>query len=60
MRRVVEILLRFTAATGHQHPHLRTIIGNYEAMLQQMGYNQEQVKAELDKLGAPFGNHPGS
>jgi len=55
MRRVIEIFLRFTVATGHEHPHLRGAIGNYAALLQQMGYNEAQVVAELDKVGTPFG-----
>jgi tetratricopeptide (TPR) repeat protein len=60
MRRDVEILLRFTADTGHQHPQLRRAIANYTALLQQIGYNEERVKAELDKVGRPFGIQPGS
>ena len=55
MRRVVEIFVRFTAATGHEHPHFRVAIRNYTALLQQMGYSEEQVNAELDKIGSPFG-----
>jgi hypothetical protein len=55
MRRVVEMLLRFTVTTQHQHPHLRAAIGNYAALLEQMGYDQAQVMAQLDKVGKPFG-----
>jgi hypothetical protein len=55
MRRAAEILLRFTVAIGHLHPHLQAVIGNYAGLLKQMGYNHAQVNAELDKMGRPFG-----
>ena len=29
MRRHLEIFLKFTAATGHLHPHLQVAPGNY-------------------------------
>jgi tetratricopeptide (TPR) repeat protein len=55
MPRVVEILLRFTIATGHEHPHLRVAIGIYSTLLVQIGLNNEQVITELNKVGEPFG-----
>jgi tetratricopeptide (TPR) repeat protein len=55
MRRDLEILLRFTGATGHEHPYCQTALRNYTSLLQQMGYNREQVRAELDEMGRPFG-----
>ncbi len=60
LRRVVEILLQFNAATGHEHPHFRSAIANYTSLLEQMGYNQAQVTGEIDKLGGPFGIRLGS
>ena len=60
MRRAVEIFLKFTVATRHQHPHLQTVTKNYAALLEQMGYNQAQVFAELNKVGEPFGIQFGS
>lgn len=33
MRRAVEILLKFTRATGHPHPNLRTAIQNYRSFI---------------------------
>jgi len=59
-RRVVEIFLRFAVATGHEHPHFRTAIGNYAKLLEQMGYNQAKIVADLDKVGRPFGMRLGS
>jgi hypothetical protein len=59
-RRVVTIFVRFTDTTGHQHPHLRAAIRNYTALLEQMGYSEEQVNSELDKIGSPFGIKLGS
>jgi hypothetical protein len=37
MRRALEIFLTFTAATGHEHPYLRTIFANYAKLLQKLG-----------------------
>ncbi len=55
MRRVVEIFLGFTVATGHAHPHLRVAVGNYAALLEQMDRSPEEVRAQLDAVGEPFG-----
>ena len=60
MRRVIEIFLRFTSATGHEHPHLRAAVRHYTELLEQMGYNQAQMTAELDKVSSPFGIQLGS
>ena len=60
MRRAVESLLKFTVATGHEHPLQQAVINIYASMLQQMGYNPAQVTAELDKVGSPFGIQLGS
>ncbi|MBN1795601.1 MAG: tetratricopeptide repeat protein [Sedimentisphaerales bacterium] len=49
-RRTVEILLQFTRRTGHQHPHLMTVIENYAGLLIQMGLSKEQVNAKLKSL----------
>ena len=55
MRRVLQVLFRFAVATGHDHPHSQTAIENYTALLEQMGYDAEQVKTRLDNVGRPFG-----
>jgi len=55
MRRMVEILLRFTVATGHEHPYLQTVIGNYAGLLQQMGRSQQETQAQLNVVGRPYG-----
>jgi hypothetical protein len=34
---------------------LQAAIGNYAALLKQMGYYQAQVIAELNQVGKPFG-----
>jgi hypothetical protein len=41
MRRSVEIFVLFTRRTGHEHPHLRTAVGNYAGLLQAMGRSPE-------------------
>jgi hypothetical protein len=55
MRRAIEIYLKFTRETGHEHPNLRAVFGNYEGLLQQMGYSEEQVRARLQEIAAKYG-----
>jgi tetratricopeptide (TPR) repeat protein len=55
MNRVVEILLRFGAATGHEHPHLRGVIDNLTGLLAEMGLGQPQIDDRLNELGREFG-----
>ena len=59
MRRMVEIILKFTAATGHEHPHLRDAIGNYADLLKAMGKNDQEVLAQLKAVCEPYGIRPG-
>ena len=59
MRRAVEILLKFTKATGHQHPHLQMFIANYSGLLSEMGRSEAEVQAQLNALGQPYGLLPG-
>ena len=54
-RRVVEIFLKFTAATGHPHPHLQAALGNYASLLQAMGRSDAEVRQELTDLLAQHG-----
>ena len=49
-RRVLEILLKLTQSTGHEHPKLRTSIQNYHYILSVMGHTPEQIRARLDEM----------
>jgi nephrocystin-3 len=55
MRRHLEIFLKFTVSTGHQHPHFQAAIENYAGLLSQMGRNQPEVLAQINAIGKPFG-----
>jgi nephrocystin-3 len=55
MRRQLEILLKFTCATGHQHPHLLDAVNTYAGLLHQMGMSQEQVREKVEDLLAVYG-----
>jgi hypothetical protein len=55
MRRQLEIFLRFTVTAGHEHPQRRAAIGNYAVLLEQMGRDPEEVRAQLDAIAEPFG-----
>jgi Tfp pilus assembly protein PilF len=55
VRRYLEIFLQFTVTTEHEHPHLQTSIENYTRLLQQMGRSQQEIQAQLNVVGRPFG-----
>ena len=55
MRRMVEIFLKFTNATCHQHPHLQAAIRNYAGLLHAMGRSQQEIQAQLNAIGKPYG-----
>jgi hypothetical protein len=55
MRRVVEIVSKFTRDTGHEHPYLQTFRSNYEILLQQIGYPEEQARVRLQEIAAEHG-----
>jgi tetratricopeptide (TPR) repeat protein len=54
-QRTVEILLRFTVDTGHEHPHLQIAIARYKGVLQQMGRSEQEIQSQLNAVGRPFG-----
>ena len=47
MRRAAVILAKFTATTGHEHPHLQTACGNYHHLLVQSGQTAEEARERL-------------
>lgn len=55
MRRMLETLLRFTRATGHEHPNLKTGIKNYTSLLGQMGRSPKRILTQLNNLGRAYG-----
>jgi tetratricopeptide (TPR) repeat protein len=54
-RRMVEMLLQFTRATGHPHPHLQDAVDNYAGLLHAMGRSPAEIRDTLVKLGQRFG-----
>jgi len=50
-RRHVEIFIKFSLSTGHQHPHLQAAVGNYAILLEAMGWSREQIIDRLRKMG---------
>jgi tetratricopeptide (TPR) repeat protein len=57
-RRMLVILLKFTHATGHEHPHLRTAIGNYWQLLAETGLDEPGIARRLAEAGAEAGFAP--
>jgi hypothetical protein len=55
MRRIVEIFLKFNAATGHPHPHLQTAQRNCAGLLQAMDHSDVEVLQELTDLLPKYG-----
>ncbi|MFC1634703.1 tetratricopeptide repeat protein [Planctomycetota bacterium] len=51
MRTALSILTHFDRITEYQHPDLQTFVDNYADLLQEMGYNQEQIMTSLRELG---------
>ncbi len=55
MRRNVEMCLKFTQNSGHQHPHLMDAINNYASLLIKMGDTQPQALEKVRNLAQPYG-----
>jgi hypothetical protein len=55
MRRMVEIFLKFTGDTGHQHPHFQAAIKNYTKLLSELGHSQPEVQAQINTICKPYG-----
>ncbi|GEP45547.1 tetratricopeptide repeat protein [Brevifollis gellanilyticus] len=47
MRRTVDIFVRFTAQTGHEHPHLRAALDNYFTLLLESGQTEGNALQSL-------------
>lgn len=52
--RVVEILVNFTRATGHPHPHLNVSLNNYGGLLMRMGDSEAKAREKIDNLLRPL------
>ena len=55
MRRGLLIYFSFTRNTGHIHPHLPTVLGNYRRLLQALAIAETDLKARLLSLGPEAG-----
>jgi hypothetical protein len=51
MRRVLLIFLGFLRQ-GFEHPHLQAAIGNYAALLQEMGCSEEAIQTKIKAVVA--------
>jgi hypothetical protein len=54
MRQMWDILLKFTRATGHPHPHLQTVAKNYVGLLKAMGCTKGGALLKLHELAPEF------
>jgi hypothetical protein len=52
MRRHVMIFRKFQEATGREHPHWETVLGNYWGLLTAMGLNAAQIAAKMQALAS--------
>ena len=55
MRRGLVIFLKSTRATGHEHPHLRQAIANYQQLLAQTGLKPNQITQRFATLSMEAG-----
>jgi hypothetical protein len=46
-RQVLRILAEFGRRTGHEHPHIRTVINNYPGLIAAMGLSQDAIAARV-------------
>ncbi len=51
MRRVIEIICKFTRSTGHLHPKLRLVVANYRGLLTAMGVDRAEAMRRLTEAG---------
>ena len=56
--RSLQIFLRFTQATGHEHPHLRAVLANHRGLLAAMGQDPDEISRRLSEIARPFGIAP--
>ena len=54
-RRALEIVLQFTAATGHPHPNNKIFRSNYHCLLTAMGRSEEEIGRALADLDQRYG-----
>jgi tetratricopeptide (TPR) repeat protein len=54
LRRALRIFLDFTRRTGHEHPHLQTVLDNFCLLLQEMGKSPVEIEAALEALVRPL------
>ena len=54
-RRQVEILLKFTAETGHEHQHLRASLDTYRSLLKAVGRRGGKIRREVKGLLKQYG-----
>src|SRR5688572_23580761 len=54
MRRQLEILVSFAAATGHPHPSFLLATINYGTLLKEIGNTEEEVKEKVSKVLEPI------
>jgi tetratricopeptide (TPR) repeat protein len=50
MRRVVVMVLKFTQRTGHLHPHLKPVFGNYRGILEAMSLGEEEIARRIAEV----------
>ncbi len=47
MRRALAIFRKVGESTGHEHPHMQTVIGNYTGLLQAMGLTGKEIRRRV-------------
>jgi tetratricopeptide (TPR) repeat protein len=55
MKRALVIFLKFTRATGHEHPELRKVFGNYKRLIKAQHLTEAQTQTRLAGLGPEAG-----
>jgi tetratricopeptide (TPR) repeat protein len=50
-RQALDILVKFTVATGHEHASLQRVLDNYTTILRAMEQTDEEIETKLDSIG---------
>jgi tetratricopeptide (TPR) repeat protein len=55
MRQAVLSFMKFKRSTGHLHPNLKTILGNYRGILEAMSVGKEEIAHRIAEVGKEAG-----
>ena len=52
LRRGIAILREFNKATGHEHPHMQVMVGNYRLLLTKMNLTEDEIAERMREVAS--------